>query len=464
MLRQRNEFKDKKPPYLKYLKDSPLVSLSEGIKRAKRLVSERVGIINSVHFEDLPPGAPSIFFARSTPADLSPICGQSALNFGDAASIDPNRTILKAVGESVERYCSAQYEKESMLLSTYEQLDVEAVHPDKFALFSQNQYSDPSFPYVPLTATTLCNWVKGYSLTRECEVYVPAAYVFVPYQFEQPDEPAFHDPISTGLACGPNLTFAIYKGIMEVIERDAFMIAWQNQIEPPKLDPLEAKNPFFQKLLNAMEGMPLTYHVNYLTLDINVPVIQVILTSASNLPPYTVMGIGADLNPTQALTQALEEAYLTFLGMYKYIDAKPDFKLEPHYRNVTTPILHGLAHAMFPELGNSIKFLTESKREISINDIENASNTSLVENIRSLVSFLKEKDLEVIVAELTTPDIDEAGFKVARVIIPGMQPLDINHNWRYLGGERLYSVPHDLGFSKAPTFEDALNQNPHLFP
>ena len=92
----------------KKLADSPQTSLSESLQRAQRLVSDRVGIINKVEFEELVSGEPNVYFARSQPANLQPLCGREALNFGDAASVDPDRAIIKAIGESIERYCSAQ--------------------------------------------------------------------------------------------------------------------------------------------------------------------------------------------------------------------------------------------------------------------------------------------------------------------------------------------------------------------
>jgi len=65
---------------------------------------------------------------------------------------------------------------------------------------------------------------------------------------------------------------------------------------------------------------------------------------------------------------------------------------------------------------------------------------------------------------LTTPDIDEVGFKVVRIIIPGCQGLDINHNHRYLGGERLRQVPVKLGLRNDPHEKQEFNPYPHPFP
>ncbi len=64
--------------------------------------------------------------------------------------------------------------------------------------------------------------------------------------------------------------------------------------------------------------------------------------------------------------------------------------------------------------------------------------------------------------DVTTPDVEQLGFKVVRTVIPGCQPLDNDHVHRYLGGRRLRSVPIALGYPDLPV--GAYNPNPHPFP
>ena len=65
--------------------------------------------------------------------------------------------------------------------------------------------------------------------------------------------------------------------------------------------------------------------------------------------------------------------------------------------------------------------------------------------------------------DLTTIDVDDLGFKVVRVVIPGFQPLDINHNHRHLGGHRLQQIADRFGRTECPLHE-MLNPLPHPFP
>ncbi len=451
------------PISLSTLKNGPETPLSECLKRAERVVSDRVGIISKVDFEELVPGEPEVYFAHSEPANVSVLCGQKALNHGDAASINSDRAIMKAVGESIERYCSGQYDISDLVLSSYEEIEVDAVDPQTFALYSEEQYSQENFPFPPLTHQTPLQWAKGHCLKSDKPLWVPAAFVYVPYLFDDPKEAPYFTPISTGLACGPDISWALYKSILEAIERDTFMITWKNQLSQPRLDPWSSNDPFVHQLLEALQYVSLDCEVFYLTSDIKVPVIIVILKRKEGIP-FTTMGIGADLDPNRALTQALEEAYLTFLGMSRYAKLKKDFKPEPEFENIKTPTLHALAHAVCPELRSSLNFLTPSDTPISIDDIPNLSSKSKLGNVQTLVKMLADKGFDVISYDLTTLDIDEVGFKVVRSVIPGLQPLDINHSRRYEGGKRLYEVPVQMGLLDKPHCARELNPFPHPFP
>ena len=86
---------------LNNLQDGSPRTLLEALQAAKRLISNRTGIISAVEFEDLAPGEPSVYFASSTPANTSALSDMETMNSGAAASVDPKRAFIKAVGESI---------------------------------------------------------------------------------------------------------------------------------------------------------------------------------------------------------------------------------------------------------------------------------------------------------------------------------------------------------------------------
>ena len=457
------------PLSLRSLRDAPPVPLTESLRRAKRLVSDRTGIVASVEFLEQSPEDPAVHQAWSSVGSAIPVLGRHALNRGIATSADSRRAIMKAVGESIERYCSAYYEDESLRLATFTDLDRDgerAVDPRDFALFSERQYADPAFRFRPITSDTTLRWVRGHSLVSDRPTWVPAAYVYVPYAYDETrGELPFQDLISTGQACGPTLAAATSKAILEAIERDAFMIVWQNQLACSEIALDGIDDPSVRNLLQALDGITADCHAWLLTVDIDVPVVLVVFSGhAGDHAPQTVIGIGTDLSPTRALMLALEEACLGFCGMPRLASVHQDFQAAPDFHDITSLDRHGLAHALLPELRSSIEFLARPHRQVALGDLRDRSSASAKENLRTLVDELAGTGLDVIAVDLTTPDIDEVGFKVVRAVVPGLQPLDINHTRRHLGGRRLYDVPVRLGIRDEPLTEAQLNPFPHPFP
>src|SRR5205085_9014227 len=75
----------------------------------------------------------------------------------------------------------------------------------------------------------------GGSLTRARPVLLPGERVFVPFRSPRPADVTDY-PTLSGYAAGPTLEEAALHALLEVVERDAFMIAWANRL---RLRPLE---------------------------------------------------------------------------------------------------------------------------------------------------------------------------------------------------------------------------------
>jgi ribosomal protein S12 methylthiotransferase accessory factor len=85
-------------------------------------------------------------------------------------------------------------------------------------------------------------------------------------------------------------------------------------------------------------------------------------------------------------------------------------------------------------------------------------------DVARLVELLEEVGLEALVVDITTPDVREVGLQVVRVLVPGLVPMHGNHNFPYLGVERLYSVPEKLGWASNGWVDTGVNRDPHPFP
>ncbi len=65
---------------------------------------------------------------------------------------------------------------------------------------------------------------------------------------------------------------------------------------------------------------------------------------------------------------------------------------------------------------------------------------------------------------MTSPDVEELGLKVARVVAPELCALDVFGAAPYRGGVRRYHAAFEAGLVGRPLTYDELNPLPHPFP
>jgi ribosomal protein S12 methylthiotransferase accessory factor len=430
-------------------------SLDEAVTRARRVVGSATGIVRRVVFEDCPADGPRAYIVRTDPSDAGPPLGTEALNRGSAVSFERNRAIMKAIGESIERYCGA-YAGAASVVGSARQLP-HAIAPARFELFAPEQHDDPGFSLERFDDDSIIRWVQGTSLVTGDLALVPASMVYVPYQAVD-GEAQICDRISTGLACAHSRAAALGKGILEVVERDALMIAWHNRLASPRIRLGRIDDPLVHACLGMFEGMAIQLDAFCLTLDIPVPVVLAVAHSSVDATPHTVVGLGTACDPVRAVALALEEVALGLWGVRVMAAnrAAGDFDFE-------TLDGRGTAYAARPELAACLDFLGKGS-DVDLDDLPRVAPGDPRQQLQGLIERVTSVGLEPVGVDVTTEDIDEVGFKVCRVVIPGMRPLDIKHSRRHLGGPRLYQVPVSLGRLTRPHRRGELNQDPHPFP
>lgn len=430
-------------------------TLAESLAAFAPLVDPKTGIIRGVDLMKLGPSDPPVFLAHAAPCDTAPLTGMRAANRGAACSVSVERAIVRACGESVERYCSAIYDPRELRLAPAAALaraGERLVRVDDLYPFGDETRAVPGFPYGQVHEDTPIRWARGRSLLTDEPVWIPASCVYVPYLFDRAVEPWSHMPISTGLAAGRSVQGCITKGIHEIIERDALMIGWLARLVAPRIDPATCRGRAadVDRLLDGAAVTGARWHLSLLTLDLDVPVIGAALIDPGD-PPLTSFGIAADDDPVHALRLALEEAALT----RTLVNRSPEILDNPGqvHTNYDTLRGHLLAHATSAELRERLRFMTDEGDLLPFD--------ALFRERPPLTDRLAARGLEPIWIDVTTEDVRDCGFHVVRTVIPTMQPLDNDHRFRYLGGRRLREVAARYGRDLDRT---GTNPDPHPFP
>lgn len=79
-----------------------------------------------------------------------------------------------------------------------------------------------------------------------------------------------------------------------------------------------------------------------------------------------------------------------------------------------------------------------------------------------LKKYLKKAKMDLYVVDITPTYLKGFRFKVARTIVPQLQPFYLLEEFPCFGGNRLYNLPNKLGYGARRTF-NSLNDYPHPF-
>jgi ribosomal protein S12 methylthiotransferase accessory factor len=428
------------------------------------LVDPRVGIIRKIRALPVDEDEPDFFHYLSTACDTSAFAKLANFANNGGVGITRRRAIAKAMGEAVERYCSAIFAEDELVVASYDELDGPRTRPDSFALYSPEQYSEPGFPYRPFTVDSPVAWTRGTSLRTGEEAFVPAAAVYVPYYYrlERGETPVMQ-PISTGLACGPSWAAAALGGLCEAIERDAFTITWQSRLSRPRIA-RESLPAAADDRVRRFERLGLWVEIADITTDIGCPVMLTVARGEAATSPAVAVAAAADPSFEVALVKSLEELAHTRKYAAQLMDYTPEVPLDvaaghpavqtqrEHLR-VYCP-QHAADYAAFLWAGEEVPWPAGDR-------VDDRGEPGAA--LRSLAQRFGEMGLEPIACDLTTPDIADLGLAVVRVVVAGLHPLCMGHRNRVLGGRRLYEVPAALGHRPLTPGEPD-NPYPHPFP
>ena len=81
--------------------------------------------------------------------------------------------------------------------------------------------------------------------------------------------------------------------------------------------------------------------------------------------------------------------------------------------------------------------------------------------LSELVSSVTDIASDVLYLDVTPRDVETTGVAVARVIVPGFQPIHFGAAQMRLGHQRLRRMPSDIGLRSRPAELDELNLDPH---
>jgi ribosomal protein S12 methylthiotransferase accessory factor len=423
------------------------------------LVDSRFGIVRTctrLPKDRREPAVPVVYQATLSNFDLrrAPVLERAATGKGATAAV----AARGAVVEALERYCASQWRLADMVVASSESLDAPFLEPGDFVLYSDRQYDRPSFPFRSPVPGEELTWVRGSLVGSGTPVYAPASLVYVNFAGVEGRE-LFTPPTSNGLAGGADLSSAVLSGIYELVERDAFLIAWLNRLPGPRID--------FDETFGIAAGVRRHYRrfgmetlAFDLTTDLEIPVVMAVALDRSGGSPAATVGLGCNLDPAIALERAVMEVAQVRTGsVAQFRRQGPPTRLR-RYEDVRGIADHA-AFAWLPERIEEFDFLLGAGAVRSLADLPHRRRGGVEADLDYCRERLELAGCTCAFVDLTLPDLDRVAVRVVRAIATGLQPIHFGHGRARLGGRRLFDVPQTLGYKTQPSTEDDLNPCPH---
>ena len=111
-----------------------------------------------------------------------------------------------------------------------------------------------------------------------------------------------------------------------------------------------------------------------------------------------------------------------------------------------------------------LDFVFSDTSKIPLSNYSSLEKKTRKDDLAICLGMIKQKGFDVVVIDVTSPDIRDIGYSVIKVLIPGMQPLNGDHNYPFWGGRRLCQMPVNMGITTTVTKFENLNRDPHPFP
>ena len=227
--------------------------LRQTLETLPHLLDEHTGLIKKIEWYTQRYNEPQFIHCHATMPDLTRITGRVCSHGTGGTALAEDAALAKAIGESVERYCGDFWNNDQIVHASYTSVKDQAIDPERFVLFHPEQYQAPDFPFQRITKDSRIAWARGFSLTHNRPALVPAALVHLGHQPEN-GEPYFESGPVSGYACGNTVEEALLGAICEVVERDAFMVFWYNQLPDDDLKAIYAYLKTIKPIRNAVRA------------------------------------------------------------------------------------------------------------------------------------------------------------------------------------------------------------------
>lgn len=374
--------------------------------------------------------------------------------------------------EGLERQASLQARsKPATVYDSYANLATDALDPLDYGVYADAFYdSAEGRGYRRYEPDQKMYWVWGYSLRDQRPVLVPEQLAY--YLDRRAEYPNFVHECSNGCASGGCLEEAILYGLLELIERDAFLLNWYGRGRPKQLDLASCTSPETHAMADRLDYLGYDTHLFDIRVDLPVPAVMAVVSRRGEEPGRLCFSAGAGLDPEAVVAAALRESASYAVDLASRVErAEPRLRaMAADYHRVTELAHHSLLYGL-PEMAQHAAFLFDDPVGLPIDEAykgwstDHPPRSDLTAELRSCLDLVHGLGMDTIVVDQTSPEQRAVGVSTACVIVPGLLPIDFGwRRQRALHLPRLRTAFRTVGWRDTDLRDDELHLHPHPFP
>ncbi|WP_069812263.1 TOMM precursor leader peptide-binding protein [Streptomyces sp. TP-A0874] len=387
---------------------------------------------------------------------------------GQANGFDASRDL--AFLEGLERYAGTHRRRGTALLTdSYANLGDAALDPAECGFYSEATYRDD--PMVsPFDPDRRIPWVWGRSLRDDRPVLVPARLVHYSAGLAADN---FVFECSNGCAIGGCLEEAVLGGLLELIERDAFLLGWYGDHPLTEIDLGSTDDPAIRNMVDraAMQGYDV--HAFDSRVDLAVPVVTALAVRRDGGPGRLSFGAGANLDPVAAVADALSEVLTYIPHLPRQVEERRD-ELEAMAEDYSK-VLHLKDHAQLyglPRMAEHARGYLEPAAVRPLAEVyadwqrdRRPRTRDLLDDVAHCRDELIAAGHDVIVVDQTTPEQERMGLRTVCTLAPGLLPIDFGWSrQRAPLMPRLRTAARRAGLRGTDLTDQDIRMVPHPFP
>lgn len=435
----------------------------------KRVVDPRFGPVLAVQREHLAPFAMSM-------AVLPDAIAMGYARESSFAAADPI-----AVLEAYERMSGFPYQAPVVTDLTYAELaeagDL-AVAPAAFGEYTEEQAAYPAARIAQVTETTRMDWVWGHDLDTRQPRLVPAEIGFYQYDYRyRMDHRAarrrgaharrhLYQESSSGCALGSSLEEAALHSLLELAERDAFLLSFHRAAPLPEITHASITDRVSRRLLELIESRGFQVHLLKATQDIDVPVVWALAVNGKEAFPATFTAAGSGLDPRSALRGALWELGQIVTDPLDWDRAEAEKMLSDPW--LVDELDHHIQLYALPETRERVTAALGGPRvalDEAFPDWPGRAIRAARGDVRGALDYVSglyaQAGLDqIVLVDQSTRDHTDLGLAAAKATVPGIVPMCFGH-----AQQRLTGLPRlTAALAGTPHEHRPVPYDPHPFP